>query len=157
MPRRHRHLNLVNGGRRTADSERGFSAPGCDGSFFIPVLSPSAVRCPPFTARASVASLSNLLLDFGNRQRGIEVLRAGLRAVHDRMTAIEPERVFECIEPLPRRLIAAVDDPPVGGKQRRRPKVSIAVPPIARARGRTARAQDAGSGPVDLLLIFFRL
>ena len=52
--------------------------------------------------------LDHHALDLGDGLGGVEALRAGLGAVHDGVAAIEPERVFEIVEPLARRLVAAV-------------------------------------------------
>src|SRR5579864_9478708 len=38
-------------------------------------------------------------LELGDRLGGIQPLGAGLGAIHDRVAAIEPERVFEIVEP----------------------------------------------------------
>src|SRR5277367_3313673 len=73
------------------------------------------------------------------------------------MAAVQPERILELIETLAGRLIAAVDDPPIGRKQRRGPQVSIAVPPVARAAGRATGAKNASRGPIDLFLVFLGL
>jgi hypothetical protein len=62
---------------------------------------------------------SNLPVDHGLLQHGdffrrIESLRAGFRAIHDGMAAIEPERVFEIIEPFAGGLVTRVLDPAIG-------------------------------------------
>src|SRR5712691_3043974 len=77
--------------------------------------------------------LDHLLLDLGDCLGRIEVLRAGVRAVHDGVAAIEPERVLEIVEPLAGRLVAAVDDPALRLQQCSRPEEALAVPPVARA------------------------
>ena len=46
------------------------------------------------------------MLDLGNRLCRVQTLRTGLYAVHDRVAAIEPERVFQIVQPLAGRLIA---------------------------------------------------
>jgi hypothetical protein len=58
-------------------------------------------------------ALGHHSLGVGNRTRGVESFRAGLSAVHDRMAAIEPERVFEPIQALAGALIATVGKPSV--------------------------------------------
>src|SRR6185437_2013827 len=93
------------------------------------------------------------LLDLGDRLGRIEPLRTDFRAVHDRVAAIELERILEVVEPLRLRLVAAVDQPAIGLQQHRRPQVLLAVPPIGRARGRAARAQDTFVEPVELLAL----
>ena len=94
---------------------------------------------------------STIFLDLGDRLRRIEALRAGLGAVHDGVAAVEPERVFEIVEPLAGRLVAAVADPAVGLQQRGRAEIALRVPPVARARRRAAGAQDALVVAVELL------
>src|SRR6056297_1559953 len=64
--------------------------------------------------RRSHVPLDHHLLDLCNRLGGVEALGAGLGAVHDRVTAIELERIFQIVQPLARRLVAAVDDPAIG-------------------------------------------
>src|ERR1700722_1733561 len=104
-----------------------------------------------------MAAMSHQLLDFGDGLGGIEILGARFRAVHDGMAAVQTERILEVIEALAGRLIPAIDDPSVGRQQRRGPEVPIAVPPIARAAGGTAGAQNARRGPTDLFLILLGL
>ena len=60
---------------------------------------------------ASDLALDHLQLEFGDRFRGIQALRARLGAVHDGVAAIEPERVFKIVEPLAGGLIAGILDP----------------------------------------------
>src|SRR5450755_4423970 len=86
--------------------------------------------------------LDHLQLEFGNGLGGIEALRAGLGAVHDGVAAIEPERILEIVEPLAGGLIAAVLDPARRLQQGGRAEIAVAVPPVARARGRAAGAQN---------------
>src|SRR5688572_15732540 len=69
--------------------------------------------------------LDHLLLDFGDGLRRIEPLRAGLAAVQDGVTTIEPERVFQIVEPLAGRFVAAVHDPAVGLQQRGRSEIAL--------------------------------
>src|SRR4029077_19410197 len=83
--------------------------------------------------------------------------RAGAGAVHDRVAAVEPERVFERVEPLAGRLVAAVGNPAIGLPQHRRSEIALAVPPIARARCRAAEAQNALPQPVELRALILRL
>src|SRR6185312_10599299 len=112
MPRRQRHSSL----RRSGSS-----------------LPPAVIPL--------VLAVNHHLLDLGDRLRRIEVLRTGLGAIHYGVAPIQPEWVFEIIEPLARGLVAAVDDPAIGRKQGRGAQVSIAVPPVAGAGGRAAGTQ----------------
>jgi hypothetical protein len=50
--------------------------------------------------------LDHHLLDLGNRLGRIQVLRAGLGAIHDGVAAIQPERVFEIVESFAGRFVA---------------------------------------------------
>src|SRR5512134_3301656 len=92
---------------------------------------------------ATLPARQHQFLDLGDRFGRIQPLGAGLGTVHDRVTAIESERVLELVEPFADRLVAAVSDPSIGLQQHRRPEIPIAVPPIAWAGGRTAEAEDA--------------
>src|SRR5215472_10243179 len=96
-------------------------------------------------------------LDLGDGFGWIEVFRAGAGAVHDRVAAIEPERVLEIVEPLAGFFVAAVCDPAIGLQQHRWAEVALAVPPIARTRSRAAEAKNAFPQPIELLAFFDRL
>src|SRR5258707_6817177 len=48
--------------------------------------------------------------DFGNRLTRVQVLRAGLRTVENRVTAIEPKRIFDFVKPFAGCLVAAVQE-----------------------------------------------
>src|SRR5208337_2246922 len=89
--------------------------------------------------------------------RRVQPLWAGPGAVHDRVTAIEAERVIEPIQALAGALIAAVGKPAVGLEQDRRAEILVLVPPVARARSRAAEAQNAFPLPIELGPIFRRL
>ena len=97
------------------------------------------------------------LLDLADRLRRIEPLRADVDAVHDRVAAEQPVRIFEVVEPLAGRLVAAVGDEAVGLQQAGRADELVGVPPEARARGRAARAQDAFVQAVQLVALLGRL
>ena len=92
----------------------------------------------------SILSLGQHLLGLGDGLRRVQTLRAGLRAIHDRMAAIQAERVLEFVEALTGCLVARVDEPAIGREQRGRAQVAIAVPPVAWAARRATGAQDAG-------------
>src|SRR5271165_640784 len=96
-------------------------------------------------------------LGIGNRARRVETFRAGLGAVHDRVAAIETGRVLEPVEALASALIAAVREPAVRLQQDRRAEIAVLVPPVARARGRAAEAEDALPQPVELGTFLLRL
>src|SRR5580704_11138563 len=89
------------------------------------------------------------LLDLGDRLGRIEALGAGLGAIHDGVAAVEPERIFQLVEPLALGLVAAVGQPAIGLQQDGGPEIALAGPPVGRARGRAAEAQDALPQPVE--------
>src|SRR5688572_33505144 len=99
-------------------------------------------------------TLEHHLLDLGDRLGRIEILRAGFRAIHDGVAAIQPEWIFQFVQSFTSCLVTAVDDPAIRRQQRRRPEKAVAVPPVAGTGRRTAGAQDAGGWPVDLFLVF---
>src|SRR3954452_22739463 len=90
------------------------------------------------------------LLCLGDCLRRVETLRADVRAVHDGVAAIETERIFELVEPLAGRFIAAVGKPAISLKQDRGPQEAVAVPPIAGAARRSAEAENALIEAVEL-------
>src|SRR3569833_3664610 len=101
------------------------------------------------TPHVSALPLDEHFLDLCNRTRWIEVLGAHIGAIHDGVAAIEPERILELVEPLARRLVAAVDNPTISGEERRWAQKAVAIPPIARAGGRAARTENARGGAVN--------
>src|SRR5262249_25782716 len=107
--------------------------------------------------RGSHLPLDHHPLDLCDGLGRVEVLGAGLGAVHDGVAAVEAERILEVVEALPGGLVAAVFEPAIGLKQRGGSEETLAVPPIARAGGRAARAQDALVEAVELLAVFMAL
>src|SRR5450631_4530268 len=97
------------------------------------------------------------LLDLADRLGRIQVLRTSLGAIHDGVAPVQAKRILQLIETLAGRLVAAVDNPPVGRQQRRRTEIAVTVPPVARATGRATGAQNAGRRPIDLFLILLGL
>ena len=69
-------------------------------------LSPTSARSPKRIKPSSDLPLDHQVLDLGDRLRRIETLGAGLGAIHDRMAAIKPERIFDMIEPVAFRFVA---------------------------------------------------
>src|SRR3954471_10469246 len=122
MPRRQRHLNMP----RRSGVTAGSVAPG---------------------TRLMMA-LEHHLLDLRDGLRGIEILRTGLGAVHDRVAAIQPEGILEIVETFAERFVTRVDDPAIGREQRRGPEIALAVPPVARAGRGAACTQDARRGAI---------
>src|SRR3954454_11103097 len=78
-------------------------------------------------------ALDHLQLQLGDRLCGIEALGTGFGAVHDGVAAVQPERIFQIVEPFAGGLVAAVLDPPGRLQQCGRAEKAFAVPPIARA------------------------
>mmetsp|Transcript_36413 Transcript_36413/g.114130 ORF Transcript_36413/g.114130 Transcript_36413/m.114130 type:complete len:295 (-) Transcript_36413:144-1028(-) len=97
------------------------------------------------------------LLDVRNGLARVEVLRARLAAVHDGVTPVELEGVVQLLEALLGDGVAAVLDPPEGLHEHGRPEVGVRVPPVARAGGGAARAEDALVHAVELLAVLARL
>src|SRR5437667_2049534 len=85
------------------------------------------------------------------------MLGAGIGAVHDGVAAVEAERILEIVEPLAGRLVARILEPAMGLQERGGTEIALLVPPVARARGRAAGAQDAFVEPVELCAILARL
>src|SRR6266481_10182108 len=102
---------------------------------------------------ASDLTLDHLQLQLGNRLGRIEALRARLGAVHDGVAAVEPERVLEIVESFAGGLIAGILHPARRLQQRGGAEEAVAVPPVARAGGRAAGAQDALVEAVELFAI----
>src|SRR6266851_38426 len=100
--------------------------------------------------RGTSTAFGHHSLGVGNRSRRVEPFWAGLGAVHDGVAAVEPERVLEPVEALAGALVAAVGEPPIGLQQDRRTEITVLVPPVARAGGRAAEAEDALPQPVEL-------
>src|SRR5690606_25566678 len=74
-----------------------------------------------------------------------------------RSSDLELERILEFVQPRAGVLVAAVYDPAMGLEQDRRPQVTLAVPPVARAGGAAAGAQDALVQAVELVAVGRRL
>ncbi len=93
--------------------------------------------------RAGIATLgatprSIFALDhhlFGRRDSfgRIQPFGTSLRAVHNRMTAIQSERILKLIKSLARGIVTTVDQPAIRCQQCGRTQVAITIPPIARA------------------------
>src|SRR6516225_4295200 len=96
-------------------------------------------------------------LELSDRFRRVETLRARLGAVHDGVAAVEPERILEIVEPFAGGFIARILDPARSLQERGRSEEALAVPPIARAGGRAAGANNALIKPVELLAVLVAL
>ncbi len=96
-------------------------------------------------------------LHFRNRLARRQTFGADIGAIHDRVAAVQAERVFEFVQPFPRHFIPAIGQPAVSLKEDRGAQKFIAVPPIAGATGRAASAKNAFVQPVNLGPVFWRL
>ena len=96
-------------------------------------------------------------LDLADRLGGIQVLRAHVDAVHDRVATEQAIRILEVVQALAGGFVAAVGDEAVGLQQAGRADELVGVPPEARAAGGAARAQDAFVEAVELLAFLGRL
>src|SRR5580692_6266889 len=108
------------------------------------------MRARAAAPRLSLPPLNHHLFDMNDRLGRVQALWAGLGAVHDRVAAIEAERVLKIVQPLALRFVAGIDEPTIGLQQDGRPKIAISVPPVARTRRRAAGAEDAFVKAVEL-------
>src|ERR1700704_113260 len=116
------------------------------------------IASPPARTRNALnLPLDHHQLEFRNRLGRIEALRAGFCAVHDGVAAVEPERIFQIIEPRAGGFVARILDPARRLQQRGGAEKALAVPPIARARGRAASAENALIKPVELFAVLVAL
>jgi len=100
---------------------------------------------------------SHTLLDLRNRQTRVQPLRTRPRAVHDGVAAVEAHAVVERVLALGGALVAGVGDPAVGLQQHGGAEVFFLVPPVRRARGAAAGAENAFVKAVELLTVGFGL
>jgi hypothetical protein len=100
--------------------------------------------------RLSTSALDHHFLDICNGLSGVQSLRAGPGAVEDGMATVEPERVFEDVEPFACRFVAAVNKPAPSLEKRGRTQETFAVPPMAGAARGAAEAEDAFVVAVEL-------
>src|SRR5277367_1946308 len=101
-------MRLVPVSRRCRTSRR-HTAPAAHRALSCRGGSASAVCRVPRRLRArerpSMTAMAENLLDFADGLGRIEILRAGLGAIHDGVAAIQPERILEMVEPLAGRLV----------------------------------------------------
>jgi hypothetical protein len=124
----------------------------------------SEMRCETKTERISFGALSSFVLlteglksaslgkealDLADGFSGVESLWTGLGTVHDGVTAVESERIFEGVEAALSGFVAAVLDPAPCLEEDGGPKVAVAIPPVGGARGGAAEAEDALPSAVD--------
>jgi len=121
----------------------------------------------PPSSKASTASLPTLglgpldashePLDAGNGLSRIESLGTGFGAVQDGVASVDGIVVLKFLHPLLGFLITRVDHPAVGLHEDGGAEIFVAVPPIRRAGGRAAGAEDALVHPVQLCPVLHRL
>jgi hypothetical protein len=100
---------------------------------------------------------SHLLLDLSDRQAGAQALGARSRTAQDGVAAVQAHGVVEGLLALLLLLIPRVGQPPVALQQHGGAEVLLAVPPVAGARRRAARAQDALVQAVQLPAVLLAL
>jgi hypothetical protein len=92
----------------------------------------------PLNKRAFSFKISVLLtlafhhhfFDLANCLGWVKAFRAGIRAVHNGMTAIKAEWVLEVIKTFTGIFIAAIHKPSIGLKKNGRTKILVAIPPV---------------------------
>jgi len=105
----------------------------------------------------SALSESHALLDLSNRQRRVETLGARPRAVKDGVASVQAHAVIKGVLALRLLLITRVGDPAVRLKEDSGSEVLLLVPPIRRARCRTAGAENTFVETVELLAVLLSL
>ena len=101
--------------------------------------------------------MMNRMLQLVDRSTRIQILGAGMRAVHNRMASIQLVRIVQTLQSLLRHLITGIGDPSVRLLQNRRTQVLISVPPVRRARRRAAGAENALVQAVQKQTVLVRL
>src|SRR5260370_38140265 len=79
--------------------------------------------------RVLASAFDHHFLDFGNRLSGIQPLWTGPRAVEDRVAPVEPERVFQDVETVTGRFVAAISQPAPSLKNCGGTQTTIRPPP----------------------------
>lgn len=97
------------------------------------------------------------LLDLSDREGRVKTLGAGTAAVQNGVAAVQAHAVVERVLALLSALVTRVGDPAVRLHQHGRAQVLLAVPPVRRARGAAASAQDALVQTVELAAVGLRL
>ena len=117
-----------------------------------PAAAPGQVgRRTDQTRRSTIIFLISAIAFAGFRPFG-----QTLRAVHDRVAAVEAERILQVVEPLAGRLVAAVDQPAIGLEERGGAEIAIARSTSSSGRksssrrtGCIRRGRRALGGPPD--------
>jgi hypothetical protein len=100
---------------------------------------------------------SHLLLDLRDRQPWVQALRTSPRAVQNSMTPIQTHTVIQRRLSLLLLLISAVRQPSVTLQQHCRAKVFLRIPPVRRAGGGAAGAENALVEAIELFAVFLGL
>ena len=74
-------------------------------------------------------ALDHQVLDLADGARRIQAFRTHVNAVHDRITAKQPVRVFQVVEALVSRFIARICEKAISLQQSRGPHELVRVPP----------------------------
>lgn len=103
------------------------------------------------------------LLNLRNRQCRVQSLGTRPRAVQNGMTPVQTHTIVESILPLFGLLISRIRNPSVRLHEYSRTKILFRIPPVRRARSRTAGAKDAFVETIEFssfgfgLQVFFAL
>jgi len=100
---------------------------------------------------------SHLLLDLRNRQTWVQALRTSPRAVQNSMTPVQTHAIIQRRLSLLLLLVSAVRQPSITLQQHCRAKVFLRVPPVRRAGGGAAGAENALVEAIELFAVFFGL
>jgi len=105
----------------------------------------------------SVDLVINSDLDLGNGLSGVEVLGAGVGAVHNGVALVELEGVVQSSQTLLALGVTRIGNPAVGLHEHSRAQVLVAIPPVGGARSRTAGAQNALVHAVEFAAVLLAL
>ena len=95
------------------------------------------------TRKLLVLHMVDSVLQLVDRATRVEVLGASLGAVHDSMATVELVGIIQALQTLLRHLITGIGNPAVSLLENGRTEVLIRVPPVGRARGGAAGAENA--------------
>ena len=96
---------------------------------------------------------SQHLLDLGNSKSRVQTLGAGSRAVKDGVATVYAHAVIQGVLSFGGLLVTGVGQPTVGLEEDGGAKVFLAVPPVRRAGGGAAGAENAFVQTVELLAL----
>lgn len=87
----------------------------------------------------------------------VQVLRTSMSTVHDGMATVQLVGVVQVLQTLLRHLVTGIRNPTVRLLENGRTQVLVRVPPVGRARGGAASAQNALVQTVQQLAVLVRL